>query len=76
MTFHGKDPEPDKPERIRTFHFKESKHADERTIQAHDVYFYHGRRVGFWNNDGDDRTLVLATEAYEVREEPEATHEQ
>lgn len=76
MTFHGKDPEPDKPERVRTFHFKESKHTDERTIQAHDVYFYHGRRVGFWNNDSDDRTLVLATEAYEVREEPEATHEQ
>lgn len=71
MTFYGKLTEPDKPRKDRNFIYRVYDGGVDQPITAHEIYFYEHGRVGFWNyTDDDDRTLVLSTKAFSVRELP------
>lgn len=68
MTFYGQTQEPAKPRPLRRFKYRIHDGGSEQDIQAHEIYFYEHGRIGFWNGTGDDRVLVLATKAFQVRE--------
>lgn len=71
MTFYGKQTEPDAPRKDRHFIYRVYDGGVEQSITAHEIYFYEHGRVGFWNyTTDDDRTLVLSTKAFSVREFP------
>lgn len=69
MTFHGRLTEPDALPPLRKFIYRTYPDAMEQEIHAHNIYFYEAGRIGFWNDTGDDeRILILATKAFDVRE--------
>ena len=72
MSFYGKITEADPPRKLRTFAYRTYPDAQEQEISAHEIYFYEAGRIGFWNysgsDDDEDRVLVLATKAFDVRE--------
>jgi len=69
MTFHGKAEDPKPPRPIRHFAYKVYDGGIEHEVSSHEVYFYDGGRVGFWDYiDDDDRVLVLAAKAFQVRQ--------
>jgi hypothetical protein len=69
MTFPGKPHEETPPRRLRKFAYRTYPDATEQTIQAHEIYFYDHGRIGFWNDTADgERTLILGTKAFQVRE--------
>lgn len=68
MTFYGQTREPDQPRPLRTFIYRTYSDATPQEIHAHDIYFYEHGRIGFWDDNGDDRVLVLGTKAFDVRE--------
>lgn len=68
MSFYGKLTEADQPRPLRKFIYRTYPDATPQEIHAHDIYFYEHGRIGFWNDAGDDRVLVLGTKAFDVRE--------
>jgi hypothetical protein len=69
MTFYGKTSEADAPRKLRKFAYRTYPGATEQDIQSHEIYFYEAGRIGFWNYIAEDeRVLVLATKAFDVRE--------
>jgi len=59
-------PAPPRPR--RKFIYRTYPDALEREISAHEIYFYDHGRIGFWDDAGEDRVLVLGTKAFDVRE--------
>lgn len=68
MTFYGKLTEPNPARPLRKFIYRTYPDASPQEIQAHEIYFYEHGRIGFWNDSGEDRVLVLGTKAFDVRE--------
>jgi hypothetical protein len=69
LSFYGKLTEVDPPRPLRKFIYRTYPDAMEQEISAHEIYFYEAGRIGFWNDAADDeRVLVLATKAFDVRE--------
>jgi len=69
MSFYGKLTEIDPPKPLRKFVYRTYPDATPQEIHAHDIYFYEAGRIGFWNDIAEDeRVLVLATKAFDVRE--------
>ena len=60
---------PAEPRKLESFEYQTREGGDWTAIEAHNVYFHEGGKVGFWN-DAEDRepTLTLATTAFAVRE--------
>lgn len=61
-------PSPVEPRPRRKFIYRTYPDAPEREISAHEIYIYDAGRIGFWDDDGDERVLVLGTKAFDVRE--------
>jgi len=60
--------QPPEPRPRRKFIYRTYPDAPEREISAHEIYIYDAGRIGFWDDDGDERVLVLGTKAFDVRE--------
>ncbi|MBT8163056.1 MULTISPECIES: hypothetical protein [Arthrobacter] len=61
--------EPAPPRKLRRFAYQVYDGGIEHHIASHEIYFYEAGRVGFWNIDDDgERTLVLATKAFQIRQ--------